>query len=136
VSAPRRSHSSVQNATSRIRRDSSSAGNAPKGSAPEIGLDLPHKVPADDRRAEQELDLRNAVSWALMARRGWASPEAEQSSARTTELRQRLTIDFEQTWYALRGDYLVHLTCLDLRKAVETAAQMIARAEERGSARH
>ena len=71
-----------------------------------------------------------------MATKGWASPEAEKSSARTTELRQRLTIDFEQTWYALRGDYLVHLTRLDLRKAVETAAQMIARAEERGSARH
>jgi len=102
----------------------------------ESGLEQLQKLPDDDRRAELELDLRNAVVLALPNIKGYASPEVEQSSARVTELRRRLTINFEQTWLAVFGVLYVHLFRPDLRKASEVAAELVARAEEQGSAEH
>jgi class 3 adenylate cyclase/tetratricopeptide (TPR) repeat protein len=102
----------------------------------ESGLEQLGKLPDDDRRAELELDLRNAVLLALSTIKGFNSPEAEQSSVRVTELRQRLTINFEQTYVALVGVLLVHLFRPDVRKACEVAAEMVARAEEQGSAEY
>ena len=99
----------------------------------ETGLELLQKLPDDDRRADLELDLRNAVIFALANSKGYASPEAAQSSARTSELRQQLTLNFEQTWFALIGEFLVHFIRADLRRAGEIAAEMIGRAEEHGS---
>ena len=100
----------------------------------ESGLEQLQKLADDDRRAELELDLRNAVVMALGEIKGYASPEAEQSSARVTELRQRLTTNFEQTQLALAGVLIVNLYRPDVRKACEVAAELVARAEEQGSA--
>ncbi len=76
------------------------------------------------------------LSWHWLISRGYASPGVEQLSARVTELRQRLTINFEQTYVALAGVLFVHLFRPDLRKACEVAAEMVARAEEQGGAEH
>ncbi|MFZ0887043.1 MAG: adenylate/guanylate cyclase domain-containing protein [Candidatus Binataceae bacterium] len=102
----------------------------------ESGLELLQKLPGDDRRAELELGLRDAAGMALMAIKGYTSLEAEQSWARAMELCQRPGIDWEKAWSALRGVYIVQLVRPDLRKACEIAAEMIARAEEHGSAEH
>ncbi len=113
------------------------AGPTPKRSRnSRAGLELLQKLPDDDRRAELELDLRNAAGEALSSIKGWASPEAEQSSARAMVLCQRPGINWEKTWEALSGVFLVHLTRPDVRKACEIAAELVARAEEHGSAEH
>jgi class 3 adenylate cyclase/predicted ATPase len=100
----------------------------------ESGLELLQKLPDDDRRAVLELDLRNAGGIALMTIKGYSSPEAEKSSARAMELCQQPGITFEQTSLAFRGAYIVHLTRPDLRKARAITAELVARAEEHGSA--
>ena len=102
----------------------------------ESGLELLQKLPDDDRRAELELDLRNAAAEALRGAKGLASPEAEQSSARAMELCQRLGVNWEKTWSALFGVYLVQLVRPNTRKACEIASELVARAEEHGSAQH
>jgi tetratricopeptide (TPR) repeat protein len=102
----------------------------------ETGLELLQKLPDDDQRAELELDLRNAVGYALMATKGYGSLAYEQSSARATELCRRPGINWEKTWGALYGVYLVHLNRPDLRKACEIGAERVARAEEHRSAEH
>ncbi|HVA78028.1 MAG TPA: hypothetical protein VNF27_09035, partial [Candidatus Binataceae bacterium] len=86
------------------------------------------------RRAELELNLRNAVGIALMTIKGPASLVAEQSSARAMELCQRPGINFEQISLAFRGAYFAHLSRPDVRKAGETAVELLALAEEHGSA--
>ena len=102
----------------------------------EAGLEQLQRLPDDDRRAELELDLRNAARGALATIKGYSSPEAEQSSARAMELCQRPGINWEKTWSALQGVYMVQMTRPDLREAGKTAAELIARAEEHGSAEH
>ncbi len=99
----------------------------------ETGLEQLQKLPDDDRRAELELDLRIAAAvsqWQLP--RAPPRPKHEKSSARPTELRQRLTIDFEKTWFALGAAFLVQFVRPDMRKACEVAGELIALAEERG----
>ncbi len=102
----------------------------------ESGLELLQKLPDDDRRAELELDLRNAAGDALMTIKGYASPEAEHFSARAIELCQRPGLDWQKTWLALRGAYLVHLYRPEPHRAGEVAAELIARGEEHESAEH
>ncbi len=98
----------------------------------ETGLELLQKLPDDDRRAELELDLRNAAFGALGDSKGFASLEAEQSYARALELCQRPTINWEKTWWALFGIFFVQQLRPDVRKAEAIAAELIARAEEHG----
>jgi class 3 adenylate cyclase/tetratricopeptide (TPR) repeat protein len=102
----------------------------------ETGLELMQKLPADDQRAELELDLRNATNRSLMMVKGYASSEAEQSSARAMQLCQRPGIDWEKTWSALYGALSVHLVRPDLRKAYAIGAELVALAEEHGSVEH
>jgi predicted ATPase len=98
----------------------------------ETGLEQLQKLPDDDRRAELELDLRMAGGFAVAITKGPASPEHEKATARLTELRQRLTIDFEKTRLALGAAFLVQFVRPDMRKACEVAGELIALAEERG----
>ena len=100
----------------------------------ESGLELLQKLPDDNHRAELELDLRNAALGPVGDSEGLASPEAEQSYARAMELSQRPGINWEKAWWALYGVLFVNLTRPDLRKASEIAAELVARAEEHGSA--
>jgi predicted ATPase len=102
----------------------------------ETGLELLRTLPDGDRRADLELDLRNAALGALMAIKGSVSPEVEQSSARAMELGQRPGLDWRKPWSALHGDWSIHLLRADLRKACEIAAELMARAEEHRSAEH
>jgi len=102
----------------------------------ESGLELLLELPDDDRRAKLELDLRNAAGGALGDSKGFASLEAEQSYTRAMVLSRRPGIKWERTWDAVYGVLFVHLTRPDLRKACETAAELVAIAEEHGSAEH
>ena len=85
----------------------------------ESGLELLQQLPDDDRRAELELDLRNVAGGTLGDSKGFASPEAAQSSARAMLLGRRPGISWQKTWSALYADLFVHLTRPDLRKACE-----------------
>ncbi len=98
----------------------------------ESGLVLLQKLPDDDRRAELELDLRNAVSMALRSIKGWGSPEFERSSARAVELCERPGINWEKTVWALSGALFALLSRPDVRKASEMATELLARAEQNG----
>ena len=102
----------------------------------ENGLELLQKLPDDDRRAEMELDLRNAATGALFMIKGSASHEMEQSSARAMELCRRPGINWKKTWAALVGVSLVHLNRADVRKLCEIDAELLARAEEHESVLH
>lgn len=55
---------------------------------------------------------------------------------RAMELCQRPGINWEKTWSAVRGVYLVHLFRPDLRKACILASELVAQAEEHGSVEH
>ena len=102
----------------------------------ESGLELLQQLPDDDRRAELELDLRNAAGGTLGDSKGYASPESAQSSARAMVLGRRPGISWDKTWNALYSDLFVHLTRPDLRKACELAAELVALAEEHESTEH
>ena len=102
----------------------------------ETGLELLQKLPDDDRRAELELDLRNAVAAALREKKGWGSVEAEQSAARAMELCRRPGIDWEKTWAALAGVSFVLRSRPDVYKSLDLCVEMLTRAERRGSAEH
>jgi DNA-binding winged helix-turn-helix (wHTH) protein len=102
----------------------------------ESGLDLLQELPDDDRRAELELDLRNAAFGPLGDSKGLASLEFEQSMARAVAVCRRPGIKWGKTWFAVYGVLWVHLTRPDLSKACEIAAELIALAEEHGSMDH
>jgi hypothetical protein len=99
----------------------------------ESGLEQLKKLPDDDRRAELELDLRNAVGGPLGDSKGFGSFEVEQSAARAMELCQRPGINWEKSWWALFGVFFVQQMRPDVRKADAVAADLVARAEEHGS---
>jgi len=99
----------------------------------ETGLEQLQKLPDDDRRAELELDLRNAVHVALTTITGYGSPEGEQSALRAMALSQRPGINWEKTWAALQGVFFIYESRVDLRKAGEIAAELVTLAEEHGS---
>ncbi len=102
----------------------------------ESGLELLQQLPDDVGRAELELDLRNASGGTLGDSKGYASPESAQSSSRAMLLGRRPGISWHRTWHALYQDLFVNLTRPDLRKACELAAELVALAEEHGSAEH
>ncbi len=99
----------------------------------ESGLEQLRQLPDDDRNAELELDLRNAVFGALGDSKGYASHEAEQSIERAMELCQRPGINWEKTWMALYGIFFVQQLRPDVKKAKAISAELIARAEEHRS---
>jgi hypothetical protein len=102
----------------------------------EAGLEKLQQLPDEERRAEFELELRIAVQDALLTTRGWASPESEQATRRAIELSRRPGIEWEKGWHALSGLRLVQLIRGDMRGARETAAELVASAQEHGSSRH
>ena len=102
----------------------------------ESGLELLQQLPDDVRRAELEIDLRTAAGGTLGDSKGFASPEAAQSATRAMLLSRRPGISWQKTWGALYENMFVHLTRPDLRKACESAAELVALAEEHGSTEH
>ena len=99
----------------------------------ETGLARLQELPDDDRRAELELDLRNAVYLPLATLNGIGSPEGERCAARALELSRRPGVSWEKSWMALYGLYLTTLIRASLSKANELAMQMLAIAEQHGN---
>jgi class 3 adenylate cyclase len=98
----------------------------------ESGLEQLQKLPDNDRRAELELDLRNAALGALGDSKGYTSLETEHSIARAMELCQRPGINWEKTWMALYQFFFVQQLRPDVEKAKAISAELIARAGEHG----
>ena len=115
-----------------VRRFAHIGSNAEALAQYEAGLDLLRHLPDDDRRAEAELDLRNAAFTPLGDSKGYASPEAERSYLRAVELCQRPGIKWEKAWWALWPIFFVQQLRPDVRKAEAIAAELVARAEEHG----
>jgi len=91
------------------------------------------ELPDDDRRAELELDLRNAAYLPLATLKGVGSPEGERAAARALELSRRPGVSWEKSWLALHGLYLTTLIRASLWKANELATQMLEIAEQHGN---
>jgi adenylate cyclase len=99
----------------------------------ETGLTRLQELPDDDRRAELELDLRNAGYLPLATLKGIGSPEGERAAARALELSRRPGVSWEKSWIALHGLYLTTLIQASLWRANELAMQMLAIAEQHGN---
>jgi class 3 adenylate cyclase/tetratricopeptide (TPR) repeat protein len=97
------------------------------------GIEQLQKLPDDDRRAELELDLRNAAFGPIGDSEGFASLEAENSIARAAVLCQRPGINWEKSWWTLFGIFFVQQLRPDVVKAEKIAAELVKRAEEHGS---
>jgi DNA-binding winged helix-turn-helix (wHTH) protein/tetratricopeptide (TPR) repeat protein len=97
------------------------------------GLELLQDLPDGDRRAEIELDLRNAVFGVIGNTKGYSSPEAEQSYARAMEICQRPGIDWQKTWVALFGMFFVQQLRPNVGKGKAITNDLIAVAQRRGS---
>ncbi len=115
------------------RRSSERASYAEAVAQFETGLARLAELPDDDRRAELELDLRNAVHVALTTITGYGSTAGEQSALRALDLSRRQGIDWAKTWAALRAVFYIYEAQLDLRRAIEVGAEMVALAERNGS---
>jgi tetratricopeptide (TPR) repeat protein len=102
----------------------------------ESGLELLQDLPEGDRRAEIELDLRNAVFGAIGNIKGLASLEAEQSYARAMEICERPGINWEKTWVALFGMFFVQQLRPNVRKAEAITNDLIAAAQRHDSIGH
>ncbi len=116
-----------------VRRFADLGSNAEALAQFESGLELLTALPDDDRRAELELDLRNAVFGPLGDSKGYASIEAEQSIARAAILGRRPGTNWTKTWTALSGIFFVHQLRPDIREARVITTELVARAEEHGS---
>jgi DNA-binding winged helix-turn-helix (wHTH) protein len=116
-----------------VRRFADLGSNAEALAQFESGLELLTELPDDDRRAELELDLRNAVFGPLGDSKGYASLEAEQSIARAAVLARRPGTNWTKTWTALSGIFFVHQLRPDVREAGVITTELVARAEEHGS---
>jgi uncharacterized protein (DUF924 family)/class 3 adenylate cyclase len=100
------------------------------------GLEHLQELPDDDRRAELELDLRNAGFGALGDNKGYGAPEVENSTARAMELCHRPGINWRKTWTALYSIFFVQQMRPDVRKAEAVTAELVARAEEHTGGGH
>jgi tetratricopeptide (TPR) repeat protein len=102
----------------------------------ETGLELIKKLPESDWRAEMELDLRIAVDLALATTKGWTAPEYRDSSARQMALCKRPGLNWEKTWLALMTVCYAEMNLPSMPRACEIGAELVALAEEHGSAEH
>jgi class 3 adenylate cyclase len=77
------------------------------------GLELLAGLPAGPERDRRELRLQIALGVALMAAKGWASPEAGRANARARELCERLG-DTRHLFPALYGQWVLHVVGAEL----------------------
>jgi serine/threonine protein kinase/tetratricopeptide (TPR) repeat protein len=97
----------------------------------DYGLARLHELPDDDRRAELELDLRNAARGAIITTKGVT--EAEQFALRACELSQRPGVHSDKAWRALKGLYATAQTRGGVGRLHELGAQLLAIAEQSGN---
>ncbi len=89
---------------------------------------LLQKLPDSPERIQRELPLQLALGPALIAVKGWASPETERAYTRARELCGRLG-DPVELFPALFGLWIMHLLRGELRTAYELAEQLLRRAQ-------
>jgi class 3 adenylate cyclase/predicted ATPase len=91
-------------------------------------LNLLQKLPDSPERLQRELPLQLALGPALIAVKGWASPETERAYTRARELCGRLG-DPVELFPALFGLWIMHLLRGELRTALELTEQLLRRAQ-------
>jgi predicted ATPase len=94
------------------------------------GLDLLQTLPATPERSRQELNLLLALGVSLLATKGFAAPEVEQTYLRARELCQR-SEDIPTLFPVLYGLWNVYLVRCALDQCTELAGQMFALAEDK-----
>jgi len=87
-------------------------------------INLLQRLPDSPERVQRELLLQLAVGPALIAVKGWASPEVERAYTCARELCERLG-DPPELFPALFGLWLVHLLRGELPKAYELAGRLL-----------
>jgi class 3 adenylate cyclase/predicted ATPase len=86
-------------------------------------LALLESLPVTDERAALELDVQLGLAPALMAIKGWASPEVERACVRARDLAMR-TDSGPQIFHALWGLWTVHFLRGDLIAALDVAERV------------
>jgi predicted ATPase len=95
------------------------------------GLELLASLPQGPERLQLELGLQTSLGTALIATRGYASPEVEQAFGRARELCRALG-DPPQVIPVLYGLCLFWLVCAELEKAYEEGEQLLLLAQRAG----
>jgi predicted ATPase len=93
------------------------------------GLNLLQTLPATSEHSRQELNLLLALGVSLLATKGFAAPEVEQTYLRARELCQR-SDDIQTLFPVLYGLWNVYLVRCALSQCTELAAQMFGLAED------
>jgi DNA-binding winged helix-turn-helix (wHTH) protein/predicted ATPase len=99
------------------------------------GLALLATLPETPARAQQEIDMQLALGPALMAAKGWAVPEVEQTYARAWTLCTQVG-ETPQLFPALLGLSRFYLTRGRLQTARELGQQMYRLAQQEGTLLH
>ncbi|KRQ93785.1 adenylate cyclase [Bradyrhizobium jicamae] len=92
------------------------------------GLDLLAGLPEIDR-GRRELDLQVALGVALMARQGWAAPEAGRANARARELCEQIGAT-TQLWPVLYGQWVFHGVRAEHNAAREVSDEFLRRVHD------
>ncbi|MBN1482933.1 hypothetical protein EH223_13445 [candidate division KSB1 bacterium] len=92
------------------------------------GLSLLATLPESQDRSRQELTLQIALAVPLIATKGWATPEVEQTYLRARELSQ-LVGETSQLFTTLRGLWGLYATSGKIKKSHELGKQLVAVAE-------
>jgi class 3 adenylate cyclase/predicted ATPase len=87
-------------------------------------INLLQRLPDSPERLQRELLLQLVLGPALIAVKGWASPEVERAYTRARELCEQLG-DSPELFPALFGLWLMHLLRGELRKAYELAEPLM-----------
>jgi predicted ATPase len=93
------------------------------------GLELLKTLPATPERSQQELTLHLALGASLIATKGYAAPEVEQTYTRARHLCQHLD-DPRQLFPVLRGLWVYYLTRAELQTAHALGAQLLTLARQ------
>ena len=96
-------------------------------------LELVRQQPENAARDRNELELQLALGAALMAAKGWASPDMGQVYARACELSRQLD-DASSLFLALFGLYVFHQNRAELSDARAVTKELLRRAQQRGDA--
>lgn len=94
------------------------------------GLELLKSLPETDMRIQQKLDLHLALALALVATKGFASPEVEKVYIHARELCQQLG-ETEQLFHVLCGLNMFYTIRLEYKTAREMGEQLFALAQHR-----
>ena len=95
------------------------------------GVELVNALPESEERDRQELELLVGLAPAIMATRGWAAVEVEQTCLRACELSQRLQ-DGEKLLAALWGTWTNRFLRGNTEAALETAQAVYAVVQQSG----